>query len=123
MEVFDYCRKKKAKEDIEVNAILKGNFKRGEIVNSPIRREKTRYHRLYYQRLKGIIAIPGFIRTYTNWCGTGKTMWVYLGTKYEVKDYEEDEHRYYAIIPKGTTYIKVRNDLYVCETVVVERRR
>lgn len=123
MKVIYCSRIKKARKDIWVQAILKGEFNKGNTVICPIKKTKSKDNSFMID-IDGIPAIYGNgffkVQNITN-PGTLEShkAWVFIGTRQEFKKYQEGEHIYYAKIPKGTSYVELGNTCVICDKIII----
>ena len=123
MDTIYWSQIKKAKENIYVHAIIKGEFNKGDVIEHPIKKTKRKDDSLHIDR-DGIPATYGntsFVVWDFTSLSTGKKhkAWVFVGTTQEFKDYQEEEHEYYAIIPKGSSYVEIGNTCVICNKVII----
>lgn len=123
MEVI-YCSQiKKAKKDIGVNVIVKGEFTKGDIIEHPIKMIKREDDSVYID-IDGIPA-GNDLTFFRIWdftslsTGENYKAWVFVGTAQEFKEYQEGEHTYSAKIPKGSSYIEIENSCVICDKVII----
>lgn len=123
MEVI-YCSQiKKAKKDIGVNVIVKGEFTKGDIIEHPIKMIKREDDSVYID-IDGIPA-GNDLTFFRIWdftslsTGENYKAWVFVGTAQEFKEYQEGEHTYSAKIPKGSSYIEIENNCVICDKVII----
>lgn len=119
-----YCSQiKKAKKDIDVHVIVKGEFTKGDIIEHPIKMTKRKDDSLYID-IDGIPA-GNDLTFFRIWdftsLSTGKNYkaWVFVGTTQKFKEYQEGEHDYYAKIPKGSSFVEIGNSCVICDKVII----
>lgn len=114
---------KKAKKDIDVNIIIKGEFTKGDIIEHSIKMIKREDNSLYID-IDGIPASNDNtffkIQDFTS-LSTGEKYkaWVFLDTRQVFKEYQEGEHDYFAKIPKSSSYVEIENNCIICNKVII----
>lgn len=112
---------RKLKHNLYTTAVIKGDFKKDDVVNIPMKHHYIKDEFPTYFEIQGITV--AYENSYIKFdILNDKKIWRHIGTRQSFKDYEDGEHLYFVYIPKGTWYYEIGNDKMLFNNVIIRAK-